>query len=233
MRSSRDSSLCRERATALLEADALLGKLAADVGDTCQVEHHLGLLGAHGVDRATVAGGAQRLDERSVLALVEAQRQNLASLKTDVDGAQRHGRASVLGRLDELGEHPADGFRVYEGDAAVANAAPRLLVDQPQPGGTATLEGGLDVVGRVGDVVQSGAVALQKPGDSAVGADGLEQLDVAFADVEQDRFDPERLHDLAVGERHAERALVQLDGGVEILDGDADVVDVPEHAPAV
>ena len=36
--------------------------------------------------------------------------------------------------LDQLGEHPAGRLRVQERHAAAADAAARLLVDQPQPG---------------------------------------------------------------------------------------------------
>ena len=41
-----------------------------------------------------------------------------------------------------------------EGDAAVADAGPWLGVDQLDPGGGDSHQGGVDVLDRVGDVVQ-------------------------------------------------------------------------------
>src|SRR5262245_9393752 len=56
---------------------------------------------------------------------------------------------------------------------------------------------------------------------------------MAVADVEQDRLDPLRLDRLAVGELHLEALLVEADRSVEVLDGDSDVIDSPEHRAGV
>ena len=69
--------------------------------------------------------------------------------------------------------------------------------------------------------------------DRRVGAERREQLDVVLADVEQDRLDALGLDDLAVHERHLVVALVERERRVDVLDGDADVVDAGEHAPIV
>ena len=52
---------------------------------------------------------------------------------------------------------------------------------------------------------------------------------MARSDVEQRRLDALFGDRLAVGERHRERALIERERGVEVGDGDADVVDQPEH----
>ena len=62
-------------------------------------------------------------------------------------------------------------------------------------------------------------------------AERREQLDVALADVEQDRLDAVLGDRLAMDERHPEGSLVERDRGVEVLDGDADVVDPAETRP--
>ena len=63
--------------------------------------------------------------------------------------------------------------------------------------------------------------------DLAVGGvrpERRQQVDVAVADVEQDRLDSLRLDRLAMSEFHFERALVELDRLVEVFDCDSDVV---------
>ena len=52
---------------------------------------------------------------------------------------------------------------------------------------------------------------------------------MVLADVEQHGLDALLLDDLAMRDGHAVGLLVQGDRGVEILDGDADVVDPGEH----
>ena len=60
-------------------------------------------------------------------------------------------------------------------------------------------------------------------------AERAEQLDVALADVEQDRLDALLGDRLAVGQGHAEGTLVKLQCRVEVVDRDADVIDPVEH----
>ena len=91
----------------------------------------------------------------------------------------------------------------------------------------------VDVRDAVGDVVQAGPLALEELPDRRVGAERLQQLDVAVADVEQHRLDALLLDGLAVGERHLERPLVERERGVEVVGRDADVVDQPEHGRGV
>ena len=60
-----------------------------------------------------------------------------------------------------------------------------------------------------------------------------EQLDVALADVEQHRLDALLGDHLAVAEPQLEAVAVELERGLELLHGDADVVDAAEHRAAV
>ena len=58
-----------------------------------------------------------------------------------------------------------------EGDAALADADPRRGVDQLDPGGGEARQLGVDVVDRVGDVVEALAVAGEEFADRGVGAE--------------------------------------------------------------
>src|SRR3954452_14244269 len=135
-------------------------------------------------------------------------------------------------RLDDLGQHAARRLRVDERHARVADPHAGRLVDEPQAAVAQVGEGRLDVGDAIGDVVQPRPAAGEETADRRVGLarQRPQQLDVAGPDVEQDRLDTLLLDDLAMRERHAVRPLVQRDGGVEVVDGDADVVDLGEHA---
>ena len=61
------------------------------------------------------------------------------------------------------------------------------------------------------------------------GESGAQQLDVGVADVQQHRLDALVGHGLAVDQRHPELVAVARDRGVEVVDGDPDVVDCREH----
>src|SRR5207342_3709243 len=107
---------------------------------------------------------------------------------------------------------------------------PRLRVDQLDAGAGQPLQRGVDVIDRVGDVMQARALALQVLADRGVGAERRQQLDVPVADVEQHRLDALRLDRLAVRQLHLEALLVKLDAGLEVLDGDTHVIYTAEHA---
>src|SRR4051812_20298762 len=137
---------------------------------------------------------------------------------------------SAMGGLHDLGQDAAGGAGVQERDARAADAGPGLLVDEAQARGAQALELGIDVGGLVGDVVKARALLGQELAHGRVLAERREQLDVVLADVKQDRLDALGLHGLAVDELDVEVALVELEGGVEVLDRDADVVDAGQHA---
>ena len=81
-----------------------------------------------------------------------------------------------------------------------------LAVDQLDPGGGELLQRRVDVVDRVGDVVQAGPFLRRGTCRRGVGAERRQQLDVALADVEQDRLDALLLDRLAVDERPSRTA---------------------------
>ena len=56
---------------------------------------------------------------------------------------------------------------------------------------------------------------------------------MGLADAQQHGLDALLLDRLAVLDRHAERVRVERDGGVEVLDGHADMIDRVEHRAAV
>src|SRR4051794_29457840 len=137
----------------------------------------------------------------------------------------------AIGGLHDLGEDAAGGGGVQERDARAADAGPGLLVDEAQARGLQPLELSVDVRRLVGDVVQARALLGQELPDRRVLAERREELDVVLADVEQHGLDALGLDGLAVDELDREVALVELERGVEVLDGDADVIDAGQHPP--
>jgi hypothetical protein len=77
--------------------------------------------------------------------------------------------------------------------------------------------------------MKSGAVLGHELADGCVRAERPQKLDVAVADVEKRRLDSLLVDGLAVDDRHAEGSLVEANGAVEVLNGDADMVDQLEH----
>ncbi len=116
-----------------------------------------------------------------------------------------------------------------EGHAAAPDSGARGLVDQLQADRLRLVEGLVDVLDRVGHVVDARALLGEELADRSIRSERGQQLDVALADVEQYGFDSLGLDGFAVYEFHLETALVKFDGGVEILDRDADVVYALEH----
>src|SRR5512139_109565 len=134
-----------------------------------------------------------------------------------------------LRRLNDLGQHPARRARMQEGDAGVEDPQPRLRVDQPHSGVLELRQDLVDVADGVRDVVQAGSSLLEELADGSVRPERPQQLDVPVADVEQHRLDALRFHRLAMGKRHAQGLLVEGDGPLEVVGGDADVIDPAEH----
>ena len=74
-----------------------------------------------------------------------------------------------------------------------------------------------------------GPALREEPADRRVVRERAQQLDMALADVEQHRLDALLGHGLAMDDRHAVRPLVQRERGIQVRDGDADVVDPLKH----
>src|SRR4051812_42819860 len=135
----------------------------------------------------------------------------------------------ALRRFYQLGQHPAGGARVKEGDARIADANTGLRVDQLHTGLLQPAEHVVDVGDGVGDVMKPRAPLLQVLADRGLRTKWPQQLDMALADVEQRGLDPLRFDGLAMGERHPEGLLIEGESPVEVVGGDADVVDPAEH----
>lgn len=105
--------------------------------------------------------------------------------------------------------------------------AARPEVDQLDPFRREALERGRHVAHLVGDVVHALAAPGEEPPDGRVLLERREELDAAVAEAHRRRLDALVLDPLAVLEQAAEQALVRPDGGVQIRDGDADVMDGP------
>ena len=123
---------------------------------------------------------------------------------------------------------PLHRARVHERDRGAARPRPGRLVDQLGALGPQVLERRLDVGDPVRDVVQARASRGERPSDRRLGAERAQQLHVRRADGEQHLLDALILDPLAVHRLDAEQPPVALDGGLEVIDGDAHVVDVGE-----
>jgi len=135
----------------------------------------------------------------------------------------------ALRGLDQLGEDAAGRLRVQESHAAAADADPRPLVDQLESRASRGLERRLDVIRAISHVVEAGSAPREELPDGRVRCERPQELDVALADAEQHGLDALLLDHLSVLERQAEAVAVQRERLVEVLDGDADVVDASEH----
>lgn len=133
-------------------------------------------------------------------------------------------------RLHDFGEDATGRRRMQEGDARPTDAGPRLLVDEAHPGVAKTRENSLEIGYLVCDMVQTRAPRGQELPDRGVGPQRGEELDVILSHVEQNGLHPLLLDHLAVHQLHGEGGLVQLQGVLEALNRNADVVDTSEDA---
>ena len=111
-----------------------------------------------------------------------------------------------------------------EGDLEPEHAAPRRLVDQL---GTSLREmgkGSSNVLDLVGHVVHPGAAVGEETADRRVVAEGPQKLEAALPDTNGRSLDALLLHPRALLEPCAEEALVRVEGAVEILDRETDMV---------
>src|SRR5205085_10529102 len=126
---------------------------------------------------------------------------------------------------DHLREDSVDGMRVDERDLEAEEPLPRLVVDQLRAAFGEVRQRLAQVVDLVGDVVHARPAVREELADRRVGAERGEQLDAALADADRSRLDALLRHELAVLELGAEEPLIRRERLVEVLDGDAEVVD--------
>lgn len=116
---------------------------------------------------------------------------------------------------------------MHERDLEAEHAVAGALVDQLDPLLRQLGERGLDVGHLVGDVMHPLAALREEAADGGVVAERCQELDAALADAHRRRLDPLVLDPPAMLEPPAEQALVRRDRGVEVGNGDADVVNGP------
>src|SRR5579871_115325 len=136
--------------------------------------------------------------------------------------------ASLIG--DELCQNSAGRLRVDERHLESEEAVTRLLVDQPGAVGAQPGELGSHVVDLECDVVHARAAAFEEAADGRVGPERGEQLDAIGAHAQRGGLDTLVGNGLAMLERRAEERRPVLDGGIEVVDGHAEVMDAAHHS---
>jgi hypothetical protein len=116
---------------------------------------------------------------------------------------------------------------MHERDLEAEHAVPRPLVDQLDALLGEVSERRLEVGDLVSDVVHALAALREEPADGRVVAERGEQLDAALADPHRGSLDSLVLDPLAVLEASSEEALVRGHRGVQVGNGDADVMNGP------
>ena len=104
-----------------------------------------------------------------------------------------------------------------------------MLIDEANPGVAKRAERLLEIVHAIGDVMHAFAASGEEPTDRRVGTERAEELDVGRADAEQHLVDALMLDALAMRGLDAEGSAVLLDRGFQVLDRDADVIDLAEQ----
>lgn len=134
-------------------------------------------------------------------------------------------RCSPVRVLDQLDEDPAGAAWVDERDAVSATTGPRLLVDELH---ALLAQVGERVVERPDgepEVVQSRAAARDESLDRRPLVGGLHELEVHARDLDHGLLDAV-LNDVLPGDgMDPERPRVEVEGRVEVLDSDTDLVD--------
>ena len=125
-----------------------------------------------------------------------------------------------------------DGVGMDECDLEAEEALARLGVDQLGARVREPAELGADVLDLVGDVVHAGTALREDAADGRVRDERREQLDPAGADEDGRRLDALVLDAGPVLELGAEEALVGRERLVQVVDGDAEMVDAAgDHGP--
>jgi hypothetical protein len=115
-----------------------------------------------------------------------------------------------------------------ECDLEPKEALPRSLVDQLGPFGREPPELHEDILDLVGDMVHSRAALCEEPADRRFFTERRKQLDAARADQHGCGLDALFVDTCAVLERSAEQALVGVERVVQVVNGDAEVMDAAD-----
>ena len=112
-----------------------------------------------------------------------------------------------------------------ERDLEAEEALVRLRVDHLGARVGEAGELGADVLDLVGDVVHTRPAFREEPADRRLLAERRNQFDPARSDEDGRRLDPLRVHAAAMLDLCAEEPLVRVHGLVEVVHGDAEMVD--------
>lgn len=118
---------------------------------------------------------------------------------------------------------------MHEGDGGAPASGARRVVDDAE---TVVFHGRKrlrTVVDPVPDVMETLALVGEIFGDRRVIAGGREQLHVRVGNLQQRLLDTVALDDFPVLDLRAEDGTIELDRGLEIVDGDRDVIDLSEQ----
>ena len=115
-----------------------------------------------------------------------------------------------------------------ECDLEPEKPVPRLLVDQLGPYGREPPELHEDIVDLVGDMVHSRPSVCEEPADRSLLAERGEQLDAARTDEHCRSFDALLLDAGSVLELGPEEPPVRVECVVEVMDGDAEMMDAAD-----
>src|SRR6266511_261379 len=126
---------------------------------------------------------------------------------------------------NQLHQHPMDRIRMDEGDLHPVQAGLRLRVDQLRALGVELGQRTGEIGDVVRDVVHAGASLRQELPHRRFVSQRGEQLDPALSDEHGGGLDSLSLHRLPLLEAGPEQALVGLDGLVQVLDRNAEMVD--------
>ncbi len=130
--------------------------------------------------------------------------------------------------LHEFDEGTAQVGRVDEGDAGPPTADPRDLIYQPCSLRHEVGERGFDIEDRVSHVVQALTVSFQEAADGGIGRERPQELDVRSSEGNHRLFDSLLDDYLPVGRFDAISVEVTIDRRIQVLNGDADMIEVVE-----
>ena len=136
----------------------------------------------------------------------------------------RGGALSALASGNHLRENAVDGIRVDERDLEPEEPLARRFVDQVGAGIRELGEGRAQVADLVRHVMHAWTALREEAADRSVLAEGAEKLQPAVPDPDRRRLHALFLHPRTVLKPRAEEALVRLERAVEVVDGEADMV---------
>lgn len=115
-----------------------------------------------------------------------------------------------------------------EGDAGAPTPNPRLTVDEPCALGFEVLEGSLDGNDCIGDVMETLTLVGQESTHGGFIPQRGQQLNERSPHREHCLLDTLGLDDLAIQRLHAIPLSIAVQRGVEVSNGDGDVIEVEE-----